>query len=165
MYSVLYTQSRQSSKLFSSRRNWDSPNPSPSGECAPPHWFRGGGAHSQARKGLGESQFRRGETLYSKYTVVLCIYLYFVTKAATRPWNGKIQMLLFYTFLQLSSGKAKVISLHWKTRNLVLKNYSLDNGSGGWNGWDDSDGWGLHHATGISQSAWTVAPQSVLNDL
>ncbi len=28
--------SRQSAKLFSSRRNRDSPNPSPAGECAPP---------------------------------------------------------------------------------------------------------------------------------
>jgi hypothetical protein len=27
------TQSRQSAKFFSSRRNWDSPNPSPAGEC------------------------------------------------------------------------------------------------------------------------------------
>jgi hypothetical protein len=30
------TQSRQIAKLFSSCRNWDSPNPSPAGECAPP---------------------------------------------------------------------------------------------------------------------------------
>jgi hypothetical protein len=38
-------QSRQSAKLFSSRRNWDSPNPSPAGECAPPpRFWRGGGA-------------------------------------------------------------------------------------------------------------------------
>ncbi len=31
--------------FFSSRRNWDSPNPSPAGECAPPPppWFRGEG--------------------------------------------------------------------------------------------------------------------------
>jgi hypothetical protein len=47
--------------FFSNRRNWDSPNPSPAGEFAPPPPFLGGGAHSLAREGLGESQFRRGD--------------------------------------------------------------------------------------------------------
>jgi hypothetical protein len=28
--------------FFSSRRNWDSPNPSPAGECAPPPFGSGG---------------------------------------------------------------------------------------------------------------------------
>ncbi len=36
-------QSRQSTKLFSSRRNWGSPNPSPAGEWAPPPRFLGEG--------------------------------------------------------------------------------------------------------------------------
>ncbi len=45
--------------FFSSRRNWDSPNPSPAGECAPLPPVLGGGAHSLAREWLGESQFRR----------------------------------------------------------------------------------------------------------
>jgi hypothetical protein len=46
--------------FFSSRRNWDSPYPSPAGECAPPPLFWGEGTtHSVAREGLGESQFRR----------------------------------------------------------------------------------------------------------
>jgi hypothetical protein len=30
------SQSRQSANFFSSRRNWDSANPSPAGQCAPP---------------------------------------------------------------------------------------------------------------------------------
>jgi len=78
--------SRQSAKLFSSRssrRNWDSPNPSPAGEtapspageCAPSPWFRGGGgAHSLAREGLGESQFRRGNIQYTvvRYSLYIC---------------------------------------------------------------------------------------------
>ena len=34
-------------------------DPSPAGECAPPP--KGGGAHSPAAKGVGESQFRRLE--------------------------------------------------------------------------------------------------------
>jgi hypothetical protein len=50
--SLLGPQSRQSAKLFSSRKNWDSPNPSP-GECAPPPLVPGGGAHSLAREGVG----------------------------------------------------------------------------------------------------------------
>jgi hypothetical protein len=50
--------------FFSSRRN---PTPSPAGECVPP-WFRGGGgAHSLAGEGVGGSQFRRGDIHY-----VLC---------------------------------------------------------------------------------------------
>jgi hypothetical protein len=72
------SQSRQSAKLFSSRRNWDSPNPSPAGECAPPPVL-GGGAHSLAREGLGESQFRRGDI----HTGTLHIYV------RTLWWEGK----------------------------------------------------------------------------
>ncbi len=59
---VGWAQSRQSAKLFSSRRNLDSPNPLPAGECAPPPpLVTVGGAHSLAREG-----------------VVLFIYMYFV---------------------------------------------------------------------------------------
>jgi hypothetical protein len=52
---------------------WDSPNPSPAGECAPP--FRsGGGGHTRRRERGWESP-DSGE---GTYTVVLCIYIYFV---------------------------------------------------------------------------------------
>ncbi len=44
-------QSRQSAKRFSSRWNWDSPPP----------FGPGGRAHSLAAKGVGESQFQRGD--------------------------------------------------------------------------------------------------------
>jgi hypothetical protein len=44
-----------------SRRHWDSPNPTLANECAPPPEQGGGGAHSPAGEGLGESQFRRLE--------------------------------------------------------------------------------------------------------
>jgi hypothetical protein len=61
---VYTAQSRQSAKRFSSRWNWDSPTPLAAGECAsvPPHpLVRGGGrAHSLGAKGVGESQFQRG---------------------------------------------------------------------------------------------------------
>jgi hypothetical protein len=86
--------------FFSSRRNWDSPNPSTAGECASPpsrgegtlagergvgrvpipttghtlSWG-GGGAHSPAVEGLGESQFRREDTHCG---TLLFIYTYFV---------------------------------------------------------------------------------------
>ncbi len=49
------------------------PNPPPAGQCAPSPLFLGEGEHSLARKGQGESQFRRGA-----YTVVLFICMYFV---------------------------------------------------------------------------------------
>jgi hypothetical protein len=61
--------------FFSSRRYWDSPNPSPAGECAPPPLVPGGGAHSLAREGVGRVPIpTRGITLwYSLYSVyVLC---------------------------------------------------------------------------------------------
>jgi hypothetical protein len=63
-------------RFFSSRRNWDSPNPSPEGECAPTSLVRGGGAHSQAREGLGGSQFRLGDIhCGTLYMCTLCIGL------------------------------------------------------------------------------------------
>jgi hypothetical protein len=34
--------------FFSSRPNWDSPNPSHAGECVPPLWFMGGGYYTLA---------------------------------------------------------------------------------------------------------------------
>jgi hypothetical protein len=56
------SQSRQSAKRFSSRWNWDYPTPLAAGECAPPPlWSGGGRAHSLAAKGVGESQFQRGD--------------------------------------------------------------------------------------------------------
>jgi hypothetical protein len=63
---MVHTQSRQSAKLFSSRRNWDSPNPSPFGS--------GGERHTRWRERGWESPNSDEET----YTVVLCKYMYFV---------------------------------------------------------------------------------------
>ncbi len=59
--------------FFSSRRNCDSPNTSPAAECAPPPRTGGGGAHSPAGEGLGESQLRRGDIhCGTLYIYVLC---------------------------------------------------------------------------------------------
>ncbi len=63
---------------MSPRRNWDSPTPSLASECTvplPPE-SKGGGAHSPAGEGVGESQFRRLKkklnTLPTLCTCVLC---------------------------------------------------------------------------------------------
>jgi hypothetical protein len=69
-------QSRQSVSFFSSRRKWDSPNPSPAGECAlPPPPGSGGRGTLAGERGVGRVSIpTRGHTLwYSLYTVnVLC---------------------------------------------------------------------------------------------
>jgi hypothetical protein len=44
---------------MSPRQNWDYPIPSLVSECDPPPETKGGGVHSPAGEGLGESQFRR----------------------------------------------------------------------------------------------------------
>ncbi len=46
---------------MSPRWNWDSPTPIATSECALPLGPKGGGAHSPAAKGVGESQFQRLE--------------------------------------------------------------------------------------------------------
>ncbi len=46
---------------MSSRWNWDSPTPLAASECALPPVPKGGGAHSPAAKGVGESQLQRLE--------------------------------------------------------------------------------------------------------
>ncbi len=67
-------QSGPSAMLFSSRRNWDSPNPSFAGEVPPPRvWGEGHTRWREAREGLGESQFRRGDVhCGTLYIYVLC---------------------------------------------------------------------------------------------
>jgi hypothetical protein len=44
-------------QCMSPRWNWDSPTPLAASECAHPPGPKGGGAHSPAAKGVGESQF------------------------------------------------------------------------------------------------------------
>ncbi len=53
---------------MSPRRNWDSPNPSLTSECAPPPGP--GGAHSPAGEGLGESQLLRLEKKLSTLPIL-----------------------------------------------------------------------------------------------
>ncbi len=79
--------------FFSSRRNWDSPNPSPVGECAPPPpplWFRGEG-HTRWRERGWESPTSNEGT----YTVVLFIYMYFV--AQTQRQKSDLSRYMYST--------------------------------------------------------------------
>jgi hypothetical protein len=61
--------------FFSSRPIWDSPTNSPAGDCGPPPvGLGGGGAHSLAGEGEGESQFREeGIHCGTLYICVLCV--------------------------------------------------------------------------------------------
>ncbi len=74
--------------FFSSRRNWDCPNPSTAAACAPPppplRLVPGGGALSLAREGVGESQFRRGN--------MHCGTLYIYVLCASSPPPVKFQL-------------------------------------------------------------------------
>jgi hypothetical protein len=74
----------------SSRWNWDSPNPSPARECAPHTFVPGGGAHSLARKGVGESQFQRGDIhCGTLYMYILCVLRYICTLPSILPHREK----------------------------------------------------------------------------
>ncbi len=60
--------------FFTSRRNWNSPTPLAAGECAPPPPYGRGVGHTRLReRGWGSPNSDEG-----KYTVVLCMYKYFV---------------------------------------------------------------------------------------
>jgi hypothetical protein len=59
---------------FSSRQNWDSPNPSPAGECAPPPPPGSGGRDTLA----GERGWESPNSDEGTHTVELFIYMYFV---------------------------------------------------------------------------------------
>jgi hypothetical protein len=75
----------KSTTVYAPRRNWDSPpTPHPQASAPPSPLFLGGGEHSLARKGLGESQFRRGA-----YTVVLFICTYFVVNGNVWIWDHR----------------------------------------------------------------------------
>jgi hypothetical protein len=66
-------ESRQSAQLFSSRRNWDSPNPSPAGECARSAGSGGRGTLAGERGGGRVPIPTKGHTLCGTlFIYVLC---------------------------------------------------------------------------------------------
>jgi hypothetical protein len=69
----LMAKSRQSAKLFSSRRNWDSPTPHPQARMLPPFGSGWRGTLAGERGGGRVPNSDEGTS-----TVVLCKYMYFV---------------------------------------------------------------------------------------
>jgi hypothetical protein len=65
--------------FFSSRPNWDPPIPSPAAECVP-HLVQG--VQFACRRGLGGSQFRRGD----RHCGTLGIYV--LCGITPRAWNS-----------------------------------------------------------------------------
>ncbi len=57
--------------LFSSRPNWDSPTPSPAGECVPPSFASGGGGGGVGGGG-GKNDAGDGNLVGYLYTHVIC---------------------------------------------------------------------------------------------
>ncbi len=77
--------------IFSSRRNWDSPNPSPAGECAPPPPRFWGEGTLAGERGVGRVPIpTRGHT-----QVVLFIYTYYVIKSKEAKDHGKFLPRLY----------------------------------------------------------------------
>jgi hypothetical protein len=65
-----HPQSRQSAKLFFSRQNWDSPNPSPAGGCALPQ-FWGEGYTRWREKGWESPNSDEGSYTVLQYSLYL----------------------------------------------------------------------------------------------
>jgi hypothetical protein len=76
--------------IFSSRRNWDSPNPSPAGK-RPPHFGSGGRGTLAGEKGGGRVPIpTRGHTLwYSIYIYVLCANTVYRGCGLAFPYDGR----------------------------------------------------------------------------
>jgi hypothetical protein len=70
-------------QCMSPRWNWDSPTTLAARECALPPGPKGGGAHSPAAKGVGESQFRRLEK-----RLALCLLCGGHTRQGVREWGS-----------------------------------------------------------------------------
>ncbi len=118
-------QSRQSAKLFSSRRNWDSPNPSPAGECAPPPRVWGEG-HTRWR----ERNWECPNSDEGTDTVVLFIHTYFVVSGKQKikeDYKGRLctshktwRMVLWPCIRQLCSQRklTQMSGFHSDTRTI-----------------------------------------------
>jgi hypothetical protein len=80
---------------MSPRRNWDSPTPSLTSECAPPPGTGGGGAHSPAGEVLGESQFQRLEKKLSTLPTLWgqCIMFSVVSTTLPSSHDGSVWLL------------------------------------------------------------------------
>jgi hypothetical protein len=112
MDSVLSQRVGRVLSFFSSRRNWDSPNPSPAGECAPPPVLGGGAPRGTlaCEKGVGRVPVpTRGHTLsYSLYIRTLWSFMHVLYNYCT--------ILYLYIITEIHifgiSIKVRVIDLH-----------------------------------------------------
>jgi hypothetical protein len=92
--------------FFSSRRNWDSPTPSPAGECVSAPLVRGGGTHSLAGEGVGGSQFRRGDR---QCGTTVCMYFVPTLLSTLRLFNSsKIFSLDIIKILYIQPARRKI---------------------------------------------------------
>jgi hypothetical protein len=73
--------------FLSSRPNLDSPTPSPAGVCVPHPYplVQGGGTHTLAGEGVGESKFRRGD----RHCATLGIYVLCALNRAKHTLSSK----------------------------------------------------------------------------
>jgi hypothetical protein len=74
--------------FFSSRPNWDTPIPSPAGECVPPFFGSGGRTHSLGREEVGSIVRKTPDT-------ALCSILYSIQYVSTL-W-GALCFVFVYT--------------------------------------------------------------------
>ncbi len=87
---------------MSPRRNWDCPTPSLASECAPPPGTKGGGAHSPAGEGLGESPFRRLEKKLSTLPTLCSIPSHLVLKFCSHSFSlVEIYLNIYFIFEKL----------------------------------------------------------------
>ncbi len=107
----LQPQSRQSANLFSRRRNWDSPNPSPAGEQPsvphPPRFRGGGGGTLACGRGGGSPNSDEGT-----YTVVL--YIQYICTLWLQLKRGILVTWTLPTVTQLLC--PLLCGLHWPER-------------------------------------------------
>ncbi len=103
--------------FFSSRRNWDFPNPSPAGECAPPPRFWGEGHTRWRERGWESPNSDEG-----MYTVVLFIFMYFV-RLTIFLRMGRNQKP--FSLKRLKNQMLKILHRWWRRRSTIEKNICL----------------------------------------
>ncbi len=99
-------------QCMSPRWNWDSPPPIATSEYSQPPGPKGGGAHSPAAKGVGESQFQQLEN-----RLALCLL------CEVRYSNGKTSLvhyrtLSFFAF-RLKKNESSIIFVISSTKSLA----------------------------------------------
>ncbi len=103
-------------RYFSSRRNWDSPNPSPAGECAPSLWFRGEGHTGERGGGRVPIPTTRGHTLW--YSIYVCT-LWGYYSASPTPFYSRLLDIFLKTTWTVFPPPQRFAS--WCSRNNITR--------------------------------------------